>query len=229
MPDNKYIKFFFFSPNQSLISQVAAALLHGLRQSRQGQLFLQAEQVRHAENADAHSQKCINHTPEFLPTPVPASGNHIQSQEQLYRSFLYRRTRNLSRVYLLHTKLRIKNEKYVQRVKSITKVRCWYKCSNNCAQLCSCVPAAHSLVRPMLARCHDRMFPPLGLGRISELRKRRSREFRVRDNSSSSGSLHVSSPCPHPADPADTTPASCACCATPVAPAPSVSQSGKGK
>lgn len=121
VPDNKYIKFFFFSPNQSLISQAAAALLHGLRQSRQGQLFLRAEQVRHAENADAHSQKCINHTPEFLSTPVPASGNRNQNQEQLYRSFLYTRTRNLSRVYLLHTKSKIQSEKYVQRVKSIKK------------------------------------------------------------------------------------------------------------
>lgn len=65
--------------------------------------------------------------------------------------------------------------------------------------------------------------------RISALRKRRSSEFRVRDSSSSSGSLHVSSPCPRPADPAGKTPASCACCATPVAPAPSVSRSGRKK
>lgn len=105
MPDNKCIKFFCFSPNQSLIPQVAATLLHGLRQSCQRQLFLQAEWVRDAEKADAYSQKCINHTPEFLSTPIPESGNCIQNQEQLYRSSLYKRTRNLSRVYLLPTKV----------------------------------------------------------------------------------------------------------------------------
>lgn len=79
VPDNKCIKLFFFSPNQSLISQVAAPLLHGLRQSRQGQLFLQAKQVRDAEKADAHPQKCINHTPEFLLTPIPVSRATLSS------------------------------------------------------------------------------------------------------------------------------------------------------
>lgn len=96
-----------------------------------GNFFCKQKWARDAEKHDAHLKKCINHTQKFLTTPIPVSGNCI-----------------------LHAK--VQSEKYVQRL-NIKKVQSRCKCINSCgdAQLCNCAPVAHSLVRPMLARCHD--------------------------------------------------------------------------
>lgn len=113
---------FCFSPNQSLFSQVAATLLHGLGQGCQRQLFLQAKRARDADEAGARSQKRTkkkNHTPEFLSTPIPVSGGCVQNQEPLYRPGLYTRTRNLGAVCLLHTRVQKRQSvRYAQELGS---------------------------------------------------------------------------------------------------------------